>query len=225
MPESVRVRIAAGAGFLIVAAFSLNHAPGLDGLARLLLDQPWFPPPLRSDVFKCALAAALAFVGFAGAGRRPVFYGMRAIAKPDAIAMLKTLAALFSAVIVLRSVQAYLFPAGSGGAGPVDAEDLPLAYGLAGAVVAGLTEEFAYRGYLIEELDALTGRRALAAGLSVVVFGLAHVGSGYGWSVELIYPTIYGLAMTVLYLWKRNLWVCVLMHTGLDALYAWFHAV
>lgn len=218
-----RKRIAVVAGMLIVTAFSFGKGPELGPLARLLLDQPWFPPPLISEIVKSVLAGSLAIVGFGIARRQPAFYGMRRIAKPDFFATLKTLAALLATVIVLRSVQAYLLPSVPDAGGP-DVEDLPLVYGLVAAGLAGLTEGFVYRGYLIEELGALTGRRPLAAAVSVLAFGLAHVGSGYGWSIELVYPVLYGLAITILYLWRGNLWACVLLHAGLDALYAIAHA-
>ena len=222
MPVNVR-RVAAIAGMLIVAAMSFGKAPGFGILAQRLLDRPWFPSSFISELLKSSLAVALAVVAFGIARRKPAFFGMRRIAKDDIFAMLKTLSVLFATVIVLKGLQNYLFPSAPSGT-EVETEELPLVYGLISAIVAGVTEEFVYRGYLIEEFGELSGRRTLAAVISVLVFALAHVGSGYGWSIELIYPALYGLALTVLYLWRRNLWVCVLMHIGLDALYAFFHA-
>jgi membrane protease YdiL (CAAX protease family) len=149
---------------------------------------------------------------------------MRRVTKQDVFAILKTLSVLFAGVIVFGLLQEHLSPAAPAGMDG-DAEELPLIYGLVDAVIAGLTEEFAYRGYLIEELGELSRNRFLAAVVSVVAFGLAHVGSGYGWSIELFYPVLCGIAFTALYLWRRNLWACVLMHIGLDALYAVLHAI
>lgn len=219
-----RVRkVAAVVGLLIVTALSFGKAPGFGVVGQALLERPWFPPPLLSDVVKSGLAVMLAFIAFAVARRRPAFYGVRRIAKQDVVAMLKTLAALLALVIVLKELQTYLLPAASG-APDGDSDDLPLVLGLVSAGLAGLTEEFAYRGYLIEELGELSRSRPFAAAISVVAFGFAHVNSGYGWSIDLIYPALYGLALTILYLWRRNLWVCVLLHASQDVVYALFHA-
>jgi membrane protease YdiL (CAAX protease family) len=94
---------------------------------------------------------------------------------------------------------------------------------LADAIAAGVTEEFLYRGYLIEELGELLTSRTFAAVASILTFTFAHVSAGYGWSIDLVYPGIYGVALTSLYLWRRNLWVCIFMHAGLDVIYTLLH--
>lgn len=219
-------RIAAVAGLLIVAAFTFGRAPGAEFVVRALADRlpASVVPDVLSDILKCGMAALLAAIAFVVARRPPSFYGMRRIGKEDALAVLKTLSALFAAVIVFRLIQDPFFsaplPSGEG-----DAEQMPLLYGLVDAIVAGLTEEFVFRGFLIEELGELSRNRSLAAFVSVVAFGVAHVGSGYGWSVDLVYPTLCGGALSALYLWRRNLWACVVMHIGLDVLYAALRAI
>ena len=211
-------------GIVIVTAFTVGWAPAGGFLAQSLAGR--LPPSVAAEVFsdiaKCGLAAVLALVAFGVAKRRPAFYGMRRMTRQDVIAILKTLCVLFATVSIFRLIQGYPSSTAPGPiAGSID--ELPLVYGLLGAVVAGLTEEFVYRGYLIEELSALN--RTLAAGASVVAFGLAHVRGGYGWSIELFYPILSGIAFTALYLWRRNLWACVSMHVAMDALYAILHAV
>jgi len=93
---------------------------------------------------------------------------------------------------------------------------LPVALRLALVCTAGICEEFLFRGFAIEEIGVLTGRRWLGAGISLLAFTLGHVGL-YGWSGALIIPLVIGAALTLLYMWRRNLGICMLMHAGTDA--------
>ncbi|HVP54365.1 MAG TPA: CPBP family intramembrane glutamic endopeptidase [Candidatus Eisenbacteria bacterium] len=81
---------------------------------------------------------------------------------------------------------------------------------------AGICEEFLYRGFAIEEIGRLAGSRWLGAGVSLLLFTIGH-GGLYGWTSALIIPFIIGTALTLLYMWRRNLPVCMLMHAGVDA--------
>jgi membrane protease YdiL (CAAX protease family) len=56
----------------------------------------------------------------------------------------------------------------------------------------------------------------------VPAFGLAH-GYTVGWSLALLYPGLIGLVITLLYFRRRNLLICILMHTSFDVLHAVFH--
>jgi membrane protease YdiL (CAAX protease family) len=87
------------------------------------------------------------------------------------------------------------------------------------AVSAGVCEEFVYRGFLIEELGLLIGNRRFAAVIAMLSFALIHH-NGLGWSFRLIYPGLIGAVITALYLSRRNLPVCMLLHTALDSLHA-----
>ncbi len=95
---------------------------------------------------------------------------------------------------------------------------VPLAVRIAVVLTAAFCEEFIYRGFMIEELAVLTGRRAVAALLSLVLFGVGHAGL-YGVSAALLLPTVIGAVLTGLYLWKRNLGACVLAHAILDGIF------
>jgi membrane protease YdiL (CAAX protease family) len=220
MPGIVRGAGSIAGLLLVLTAFTFNKAPGLSRLAAALLDEPW---ALVSDVLKLCMTAILAMIAFGITRRRPSFYGMRCIVRQDMVMMFKTLAALFAVIVVVRALQGYPSPSLPQG-GDSDGEQLPLVFGLLSAIVAGVTEEFVFRGYLIEELAELSGKRTLAAVVAVLAFGVAHVGSGYGWTFELMYPVLSGLALTILYLRTGNLWICALMHTSLDAVYALLHA-
>ncbi len=93
-------------------------------------------------------------------------------------------------------------------------------FGLRVAVVltAAICEEFIYRGFAIEELAALTGGRWMAGILSLALFTVSHAGL-YGFSTALIVPGIMGAVLTGLYLWRRNLPSCVLLHAIVDGLF------
>jgi membrane protease YdiL (CAAX protease family) len=93
---------------------------------------------------------------------------------------------------------------------------LPITLRVALVCTAGICEEFLYRGFAIEEIGRLSGSRWLGAGISLLVFTLAH-GGLYGWTSALIIPFAIGTALTLLYMWRRNLPVCMLMHAGTDA--------
>jgi len=90
------------------------------------------------------------------------------------------------------------------------------AWWLAISVVrAGVSEEILFRGYPIERLQELTGSRAIAVVLPLVLFALAHVGP-WGWS-HLIVAGFGGAMFTLLYVWRRNLWVNIAAHVLVDA--------
>jgi len=75
---------------------------------------------------------------------------------------------------------------------------------------AAVSEEILFRGYPIERLEELTGRRWLAALLSCAAFTYAHLAS-WG-AAQLIIAGFGGLLLTALYLWRRNLWANMLAH-------------
>jgi membrane protease YdiL (CAAX protease family) len=81
-------------------------------------------------------------------------------------------------------------------------------------VRAGVSEEVLFRGYPIERLRELTGSNAVAAMLPLALFALAHVGP-WGWT-HLIIAGFGGAMFTLLYFWRRNLWVNILAHILVD---------
>ena len=131
-----------------------------------------------SDVFnlvaKIGMVAVLALVAFGVQKRHLSFFGIRGFGWRDLGAML---VAMFWAVALifvnLQLLQRFSAP-GTLEANN-EAEGTPLAVGLALAVVAGISEEFIYRGFVSEELGELLQDRWLAGGFSVVAFALAHV--------------------------------------------------
>ncbi len=88
--------------------------------------------------------------------------------------------------------------------------EAPVLLRILAVLSAGITEEIRYRGYLIERLNNFTGSLNLSAFISYIFFVLAHIPFWTaGGAIQI------GLASTVLYilyLKRRNLLACMLMH-------------
>ena len=82
-------------------------------------------------------------------------------------------------------------------------------------VRAAVSEEILFRGYAIERLQQLTGSRSVAGVVSCLVFTLDHIGF-WGWHHVFI-AGLAGAILTLLYLWRRNLWINMLAHFMVDA--------
>jgi membrane protease YdiL (CAAX protease family) len=78
------------------------------------------------------------------------------------------------------------------------------------AITAGVTEEVAFRGYPIERLAELTGSAWVAGGVTLAVFTALHVSLwGVGGALQI---GVWTVVVTVLYVRRRNLQACILMH-------------
>ena len=80
---------------------------------------------------------------------------------------------------------------------------------------AGVCEEICFRGFAIERLNALTGNTWVAAVVGTVLFTLGHV-PRYGWSAGLGGVFLIGAALSLLYIWRRNLAPCIALHWLVD---------
>ena len=92
---------------------------------------------------------------------------------------------------------------------------LPLWFQGAVFVRAAVFEEIFYRGFVIERLTELSGRRSLAALISLGAFTFAHLGY-WGWA-HLIVVAVVGAILTALYLWRRDLASNMIAHFLTDA--------
>ena len=75
---------------------------------------------------------------------------------------------------------------------------------------AAVAEETLFRGYPIERIGEWSGSRILGGVITWIAFTYAHLG-GWGWA-QLIVAGFGGLLLTVLFLWRRNLWANILAH-------------
>ncbi len=93
---------------------------------------------------------------------------------------------------------------------------LPVWLQLLVAFSAGVTEEILFRGYAIERMTELTRSRWLGAIVPVLVFGGVHAPF---WGIaHAIVAGFSGLWLTLLYLWRRNLWTNIAAHAMMDGL-------
>lgn len=91
----------------------------------------------------------------------------------------------------------------------------PIALRIAIVITAGITEEILFRGYPIERLTSMTGRVVLGAGIAYLVFVLLHIPFwGWGGTIQI---GIWSLIVTALYVWRRDLPACMVMHLLNDA--------
>ena len=85
---------------------------------------------------------------------------------------------------------------------------------IAVATAAGVVEELLYRGYAIERLTAMTRRRGLSTVLALLAFSLAHV--PYWGLAGIAVPLLGGAFFSLLYLWRRDLVLCMSAHSTID---------
>jgi uncharacterized protein len=86
----------------------------------------------------------------------------------------------------------------------------PIAYRIALVTRAAVCEEVLFRGYSIERLKEWSGSAWLAGLVSLVAFTCAHLSS---WGApQLIVAGYGGAVLTVLYVWRRNVWANMLAH-------------
>jgi uncharacterized protein len=84
----------------------------------------------------------------------------------------------------------------------------PLLFGL--FMTGTFVEEIFYRGYLIERITDLTGRRWLAGIISWLSFSLVHIRFfGLGPTLEV---AIFALIVVLLYIRIKNIWPAIIMH-------------
>lgn len=202
-----RKQIIGAAGITIAVAFPFVNF-------QFVYDRLDVPDTVLSDTMKLALVAVLALLAFGLHRRSLKFFKIQGFGWRDLGAMF---VAIFWAIALAFVAMQLLKRFGlSGSIEERETDGIPLAVSLVSAVFAGISEEFIYRGFIIEELGELLRNRWLAGAFSALVFGLAH-SSTRGWSTSLLYPGLIGLVITGLYFWRKNLPICVLMHVSFDA--------
>lgn len=83
-------------------------------------------------------------------------------------------------------------------------------------ITGSFTEEVLFRSYPIERLTQLTGRRWLASLITVAAFVALHLFS-WDWIHVLTVVLPGGVMLTLFYLWRRSLWLNVLIHAIINA--------
>jgi membrane protease YdiL (CAAX protease family) len=160
-----------------------------------------------------AVVAVLCVAAFALQHKRPSEFGLRLLGWRDA---LTSLAGVFVAFALSGAASRFvIMPSSLSDVQKLAAVPAGLRIGL--VLTAAICEEFIYRGFGIEELVLLARRRWLAGLLSLTLFTVSHAGL-YGMSAALIVPGLVGAVLTGLYLWRRNLPSCMLVHAIFDGI-------
>jgi membrane protease YdiL (CAAX protease family) len=106
------------------------------------------------------------------------------------------------------------FAVGSFDAGRRTFEGLPRWYLTLTIVVVAAGEEWLYRGYAIERLEALTGNAYAAGGISLLMFGMVHLPL---WGIGVALSTLVsGAIFTALYIWRRDIVALMTAHVLID---------
>jgi len=82
-------------------------------------------------------------------------------------------------------------------------------------VVASVTEEIAFRGFMLPRLRVIAGGWAPALLLGALSFGLGHLYEG---TLATVQTAGIGLVLGVIFLWRRRLPACIVAHVGFNAL-------
>ncbi len=95
------------------------------------------------------------------------------------------------------------------------ARGAPILFRLVQVTRAAVAEEITFRGYGYERIQEISGSRWLAAVSTWALFTIAHL-SSWGWG-QVIIAAAGGLILTLLYVWRRNLWANMIAHWLTDA--------
>jgi membrane protease YdiL (CAAX protease family) len=89
---------------------------------------------------------------------------------------------------------------------------VPMWFRVVLGVSGGIVEELLYRGYALERLAMITGRRWLGAAISALAFTAAHI-PAWGVAFTLAADLPFSIVMTVFYLLRRDLVATALAHS------------
>jgi membrane protease YdiL (CAAX protease family) len=195
---------------LVVAFFAMPLVLALFSAAKI----PWtIQNVLLRELALFAAAAGVAFIirrkehlGWDSVGLQRPELGKTAL-----WVLLTMVGAALAVALAFGLIKLFKLPMGSSDSAKYDL--LPTWVLLVALVRAGFIEEFFYRGYAIERLQSLTGRRFLAAAIPLFFFAVFHYRQGWA---GIIVALLSGAVLTGVYLLKRNLWVNITAHFLVD---------
>jgi uncharacterized protein len=98
---------------------------------------------------------------------------------------------------------------------------LPLAAVLPLALLVGVYEELAFRGFLLSRLRAAFAARMRArpAALAAVIVSSAAfaIGHAYQGAIGIAQTAAAGVAFALLALWRKSIWPCIFAHVAIDS--------
>lgn len=193
--------------WILLIGLAIAYSPTyLNRLASWLgADWEWLKGPPSVLVWNWLAVAAL-FAFIFKVERRSL--GSIGLKKPGIQDALWAITFWLIATAISGMVHAWLPPAPSDGAKTILALSLPILVFL--IFTTSITEEILFRGYAVERLRELTGQMWVAVAISAALFVLPHIlFFGPHW---LLYQGVNVLLVYVLYVWRRNLWACMLLH-------------
>ncbi|MGH8325272.1 MAG: lysostaphin resistance A-like protein [Steroidobacteraceae bacterium] len=204
MTSRPRATVLIGALFLLAATF----AP-LGGWGQRLFGRELGPHYSREILWWVLTFGLYAHVLFAE--RRPLSsMGFRrprvldiVLAVITAMLMVGGFVFIYNVIFPLLHLQANLHRSNALG-------HTPLAYRLLLVTRAAVAEETLFRGYPIERLKEWSGSRILAGAVTLAAFTYAHL--AYWGGAQLLIAGYGGLLLTVLYVWRRNIWANMIAH-------------
>jgi len=192
--------------WMILIGLALAYSPNYLNRVAIYMGATWdwlYDP--RSVLVWNWIAIFLLFVFIVLVERRGL-YSIR-MTKPSRKDILWALVFWVISVMTSGLVHA-LFPPPSNGLEIMLALSIPVLVLI--VITTSFTEEIFYRGYSIERLRELTGSLIFAVAISFVLFLLPHiVFFGPHW---LLYQGLSVVLLYVLYVWRKNLWACMLLH-------------
>jgi membrane protease YdiL (CAAX protease family) len=93
---------------------------------------------------------------------------------------------------------------------------------IATSITAGICEEMAFRGYVLKQFHALSGKVAIGVLGQGLVFGLFH--AYQGWK-NVIVISVLGVLYGMLAAWRRNLRANMMVHAWTDVWEGWLKFV
>jgi membrane protease YdiL (CAAX protease family) len=196
---------------LVVALFSMPLIVGLFAW----LEIPWTPRNvLLRELAIFACAGLLAFIirrkerlGWDSVGLQ------RPAAKQTALWVLISIPIIAAALAVAAGINHLLgLPMGQSADASKFAQ-LPAWVLVIVIVRAGFVEEFCCRGYAIDRMQRLTGSTALAVALPLLLFAVFHYRQGWA---GIIIAFAAGAVLSWIFLFKRNLWIGIIVHFLVD---------
>jgi membrane protease YdiL (CAAX protease family) len=195
---------------LAIALFAMPLVVGLFTALRI----PWTAQNIViRELTILASAGALVFII-----RRKELLGwesvglQRASAGKTALWVLITIPCVALALVLAFGViHLFRLPVGSADASKFD--QLPVWILVLVIMRAGFVEEFFYRGYAIDRMQRLMGSRVGSISVPLLLFGAFHYRQGWA---GIIIAFLTGAVLTVVYLYKRNLWIGITTHFLVD---------
>jgi len=203
MATFVGLFIALGLPFLLVLAFGkLPEDMAIPSRALLTIAEEWI------------LALILLSIVFFWEHQSPGSIGIRKMSGRDVLwGVGSFILGALSFILTTPIVNALGLETTSSGIARL--AQVPLVLRIGVVITAGIAEEILFRGYPIERLSSLTGRLSFGALIAYVMFVLLHIPFwGVGGAIQI---GVWTLVITLLYVKRRNLPACMLMHILNDA--------